>query len=312
MDDRPYIVIKVGDHLIEPWIKRMSENLPEFQYRSWYDDIDKESVQYVIGWCPDARWMNTFPNLKAVVSVGSGVDHVVHLDELRETIPVIRTVSDGLVQRVREFAALCVLSWHRQLPQILANNRVGEWKRYSVDTSGSCRVGVMGYGTMGQAAARTLAGLGYKVSVWAATPRDIEFEYYYGDAALHTFADQLDVLLCLIPLTKRTENILNRNLMSKLKRGACVINLSRGGHLVDDDLFELIQEGRISAAYLDGYREEPLPSTSRFFTEDRIIVTFHSAGYIAPDVGPKVIAGNIRKFERGEEVWPMYDRSKGF
>ena len=164
MDTKPCIAIKVGDHLIKSWIERMSDHLPEFSFRSWHDDLDKDSVRYIIGWCLDERWINTFPRIKAAVSVGSGVDHIVHLDELREDIPVIRTVSDDLVQRVRGFAALCVLSWHRQLPEILANNKVRDWKRYSVGTSSSYRVGVMGFGTMGKAAARVLAFLGYDVS----------------------------------------------------------------------------------------------------------------------------------------------------
>lgn len=313
MKDKPCIAIKVGDHLIEQWVKKMSKLLPEFNFRSWHDDPAKESVEYIIGWCPDARWINSFPNLKAAVSVGSGVDHIVHLNELREDIPVIRTVSDDLVQRVREFVALCVLSWHRQFPQILKNNHTGEWKRYTTETSNSYRVGIMGYGTMGKAAAQILSNVGYKVSIWAATSREVsEYDYYWGDEGLAAFAEGLDVLICLLPLTEKTENILDRTLMSRIKRGGCVMNFARGRHLVDEDLFQLIETGHISTAYLDGYREEPLPASSPFFSQDNVIVTFHSAGYISPEIGPKVIAENIRKFERGEKVWPMYDRSKGF
>jgi len=313
MNEKPCIAIKVGDHLIESWVRKMSKLLPEFNFRSWYDNPEKESVEYVIGWCPDAHWINTFPNLKACVSVGSGVDHIVHLDELREDIPVIRTVSDDLVQRVREFVALCVLSWHRHFPQILENNHIGDWERYTMETSNSYRVGIMGYGTMGKTVAQTLSSLDYNVSVWAATPRDVpEYDYYWGEDGLAAFADGLDVLICLVPLTAKTENILDRTLMSRIKPGGCVMNFSRGGHLVDEDLFQLIKEGHISAAYVDGFREEPLPASSPFFSQDKVIVTFHSAGYISPEIGPKIIAENIRKFERGEKVWPMYDRSKGF
>jgi glyoxylate/hydroxypyruvate reductase A len=166
---------------------------------------------------------------------------------------------------------------------------------------------------MGKVVAKTLSALDYNVSVWAASPREIaEYDYYFGDKGLMDFANGLDVIICLLPLTKKTENILNRDLMSRLKQGGCVMNFGRGGHLVDEDLFRLIEEGHISEAYLDGYREEPLPSTSPFFSQDKVIVTFHSAGYISPDIGPKVIADNIQRFDRGEKVWPMYDRSKGF
>lgn len=308
-----YVVIKVGDHLIEQWVVNMTPLLPEFTICSWHDNIDKDDVEYVIGWCPDALWINTFPNIKAVVSVGSGVDHILNLKQLRNNIPIIRTVSDDLVQRVREFAALCVLSWHRQFPQILNNNRVGEWKRYSADISDAYKIGILGYGTMGKAVAQTLSSLGYSIRIWASTPRKIDgYEYYSGDESLLDFAKGLDIIICLLPLTEKTENILDLKLMSQIKAGGCVINLARGGHLVDDDLFDLIDKKHISAAYLDGYREEPLPSSSNFFKKNEIIVTFHSAGYISPKIGPKIIASNIKKFDRGEEVWPMYERLKGF
>lgn len=312
MSRKPVVAIKVGDHLIQPWIDRMTPLLPEFDFISWHDKPDMELVKYVIGWCPDARWINHFPNIKAVVSVGSGVDHILHLEELRENIPVIRTVSDDLIQRVREFVALSVLSWHRQFPQILENNSIGEWKRYSMETSSFYHVGVMGYGSMGKAVAETLSSLDYKVSVWANSKRDVPYKYFYGKESLYDFVSGLDVLICLLPLTKDTENILNKDLMSKMNSGGCVMNFARGAHLVDEDLFEMLDGGHLSAAYLDGFREEPLSADSKFLSHKKVIVTFHSAGYISPEIGPQVIAANIRKFERQEIPWPMYDRVRGF
>src|SRR4051812_40648871 len=91
--------IKCGDHLVPGWVENMTRLLPEFEIEPYWGSFDDSRVSYVIGWCPDARWVNGFPNLKALVSIGSGVDHIVHLDELRETIPVIRTLSPDLVQR---------------------------------------------------------------------------------------------------------------------------------------------------------------------------------------------------------------------
>lgn len=312
MSKKPIIAIKVGDQLIQPWIDRMSPLLPDFSFISWHDNPDKKLVKYVIGWCPDARWINGFPNIKAVVSVGSGVDHIVHLEELREDIPVIRTVSDDLIQRVREFVSLCVLSWHRQFPQILENNSIGEWKRYSMETSNSYRIGVMGYGSMGKAVAGTLASLDYNVSIWANSKREVPYEYFYGKDSLFDFASGQDILICLLPLTKETENILNEDLMTRMNPGGCIMNFARGAHLVDKDLFKMLDSGHLSSAYLDGFREEPLSADSKFLSHKQVIVTFHSAGYISPKIGPKVIAGNIRKFENNETPWPMYNRVKGF
>jgi glyoxylate/hydroxypyruvate reductase A len=307
------VVIKCGDQLVPSWVENMTALLPEFEVVPYYAPPDRERVRYVIGWRPDARWINEFTNVKAVVSIGSGVDHIEHLDELRAEIPVIRTVSPDLVQRMKEFAALCVLAWHRQLPQMLENSKKAKWHRYAVDTADAINVGIMGFGGMGQAAAATLKDVGYHVSVWASSPRDgTGYEYFYGSEQLQAFAAGVDVLICMLPLTSRTADILNYDLFSILRKGACIVNLGRGGHLVDDDLVLALREGQLSAAFLDPFRQEPLPEESSLWRTPNVFVTCHSAAYISPEAGPKIIAENIRKFDAGEPVAPLYDRKLGY
>ena len=307
------VVIKCGDLLLEAWVANMTRLLPEFEILPYNKVIEPEAVRYIIGWCPDARWINQFPKLKAVVSIGSGVDHIEHLSELRSDLPLIRTVAPDLVQRMREFVALCVLAWHRQFVSIFEHNETREWRRFAVGTADTVRVGIMGYGSMGRTAADVLSAIGYDVSVWASSPRpEVKFDYFHGSDKLGEFAKRLDVLICLLPLTSATEGILNYELMSKIRPGGCVINLGRGAHLVDNDLFRLLDNGHLSAAFVDGLRAEPLPSDSPLFDQKNVVVTFHSAAYISPETGPVIIAENIRKFDAGEEVSPMYDRTKGY
>jgi glyoxylate/hydroxypyruvate reductase len=307
------VVIKCGDHLVPGWVENMSRLLPEFSIEPYWASFDESRVLYVIGWCPDARWVNGFPNLKALVSIGSGVDHIVHLDELRETIPVIRTVSSDLVQRMKEFAVLCVLASHRQLPLMLEGQREREWKRYSADTADQVNVGILGFGSMGQAAAAALSSLGYSVSIWANSARsEVPYPYFFGREQLKTFACDIDVLLCMLPLTAETEGILDYELMTSMRRGGCLVNLGRGGHLIDDDLARALAEGHLSAAFLDAFRNEPLPADSPLWTMPGVYVTCHSAAYISPESGPVIIAENIRRFDAGEPVGPLYDRRKGY
>jgi glyoxylate/hydroxypyruvate reductase A len=306
-------MIKAGDQLIPDWISRLAPLLSEFTICSWREDVRSEQVEYIVGWCPDARWVNTFPNLKALVSIGSGVDHIEHLDDLRAGLPVIRTVAPELVQRVREFATLCIMTWHRKFLPILEHNTTRIWHRFTAPTADHVSVGIMGFGAMGRAVADTLSSIGYKISIWAAKERTtVPYEYYWGRRGLESFARNLDAVVCLIPLTKDTRDLLSADFFRLLKRGACVINLARGGIVVEEELIEMVNSGQLSYAYLDGYREEPLPATSRLFGHKQIIITFHSAGYISPEIGARVIADNIAKFNRGEEVGPMYDRTRGF
>jgi glyoxylate/hydroxypyruvate reductase A len=313
MNKSRIVVIKCGAHLIDAWVKNMSSLLPNFDIKRWDDVYDYENVEYVIGWCPDALWINRFTNIKAAVSIGSGVDHIENLDKLRENIALIRTVSPDLIQRMREFATLCVLAWHRQFPSILVNNNDRQWKRFAVETAENINVGVLGFGGMGKAVAETLSCLGYNVSVWASQERkEVGYKYYFGNEMLSSFAEKQNVLICLLPLTNKTQNILNKTLLGNIKPGGCLINLARGGHLVDDDLIELIRKGHLSAAFLDGFREEPLPDHSRFWDEKNIYITCHSASYISPEMGPKIIADNIKKFDQGDFVEPLYNRKLGY
>jgi glyoxylate/hydroxypyruvate reductase A len=311
---RDAVVIKCGDHLLEAWVSNMTRLLPEFSIYPYSSaEIPNSSVKYVIGWCPDARWINEFPNLRAVISIGSGVDHIVHLDELRPDLDLIRTVSPDLVQRLREFVTLSVLSWHRQFPSILEHNRSREWERFAVSTADTIQVGIMGFGSMGKAAAESLSSLGYDVSVWASSPRSgLPYDYFQGDDQLNRFVARNNVVICLLPLTDATRGILNYELLSQIKPGGCLMNFGRGAHLVDDDLIRAIADGHLSAAYLDGFRVEPIPVDSPFWDVPEIIITFHSAAYISPETGPAIIANNLRRYDAGEQVTPMYSRERGF
>lgn len=307
------VVIKCGAHLVDAWVQNMTKLLPSHAIYRWDDEYNSDDVEYVIGWCPDALWVNKFKNIKALVSIGSGVDHIENLVELRDDIEVIRTVSPDLIQRMREFVVMCVTSWHRKFPEILRNNEIKEWHRFAVDTSSSINVGIMGFGGMGSAAAEALKYMGYNVSVWAKTERkDTGYNYFSGSDSLDKFASINDILICMLPLTPETENILNKDLINKIRPQGCLINLGRGAHLVDDDLVEVMNTGHLSAAFLDGFRVEPLPNDSPLWDVRDIHITCHSAAYISPEAGPKVIAKNIKRHNEGEKIDNLYNRQLGY
>jgi glyoxylate/hydroxypyruvate reductase A len=310
---RPVVVIKCGDPLVPSWVQNLTPLLPEFEVVGYNGSYEPDNVRYVVGWKPDAVWINGFANVRAVASIGSGVDHIAHLDELRKDIPVLRTVSDDLVQRMREFVTLCVLSWHRQLPGMLDDTRDRRWVRHAVPTADKVSVGVLGFGSMGQAAAAAIRALGYDVAVWASSERsDTPYPYFRGRGGLDEIASRSDVVICMLPLTRDTANILDRRLFGKMRTGGCLINLGRGGHVVDDDLLQALREQRLSAAYLDAFRTEPLPETSVLWDAPGVVITGHSAAYISPEVGPHIVAGNLLAFEEGELITPVYRPDVGY
>lgn len=307
------VVVKAGDHLVPQWIENLSPLLPDFQVVGYADSYEPATVEYIVGWKPDAHWINDFSALKAVVSIGSGVDHIANLSDLRPDIEVIRTVSPDLIQRMREFATLCVLSWHRQLPQMIDDTANRRWERHAVPTADEIAVGILGFGGMGQAVASSLHALGYDVAAWASQERNPDsIAYFHGPDGLAELAARSSAVICLLPLTDATAGIIDAGFLSRMPRGGCLISVGRGGHVVDGDLIDALESGHLSAAYLDVFREEPLPESSPLWTAKNTIVTGHSASYIAPDVGPVVIADNIKAFDSGRGGGPLYDRTLGY
>ena len=309
------IIIKCGDRVLNSWVTNMSSLLPEFQLLPYNasDQINPSEVSYVIGWCPDALWVNSFPKVKGLVSIGSGVDHIINLDQLRAEISVLRTVSPDLIQRMKEFISMCVLSWHRQLLPILKAHNNKKWDRFAVPTAAEKTIGIMGYGGMGKAVAELLSFIGYNVCVWANSPRSDEpYKYFHGRESLLEFAQCCDVVVCLLPLTKETKGILDYELFRSIKKGGCLINVGRGLHLNETDLEKAMQEGLLSHAFLDCVNSEPLPPDAFAWTIKNTTVTCHSAAYISAEAGPKIIANNIHLFEKNQFYGPVYNSKLGY
>ena len=295
------------------WIAQLAPLLPEWTLRPAEDPGDPAAVRYAVVWRPVDGTFTPFPNLKAIVSLGAGIDHVLADRELPSGVPIIRTVGTDLTQSMREYVALHVLRHHRGMPVIAANQRQQRWAQQVVPPATRRRVGVMGLGNLGGAAARTLAALGFETLGWARTPRAIEgVVTYAGEAEFATFLQRCEILVCLLPLTPATENLLDAALFAKLPRGASLINAGRGPHLVEEDLLAALASGQLSHATLDVFRQEPLPPAHPFWRHPQITVTPHVASLIDPESGSRIVAANIRQFEAHGEVADLADAARGY
>lgn len=308
------IVVKCGRSVIDAWVSHMSGLLPEFEVLPFTSDrIRTDDVLYAVGWKPDALWVNAFPKIKALAGIGSGVDHIKNLSLLRADIPVLRTVSPDLAQKMTEFVSMCVLSWHRRLPEMLKANEKREWRVFDSPLASERTVGIMGYGRMGTMVSAALSALGFNVKIWSKSPREgLPYPYYYGSEQLHAFASGCDVLVCLLPLTAETEGLIDYALLRMLNQGACLINAARGSHLIEPDLLRALDEKHLSFAYLDVLSQEPMPATDPIWERDDLIITYHCAAYISAEAGAEIIAGNIRSYEKGNYSGPVYNAALGY
>ena len=307
------LVVRLGNSRAEWWQGALQKLLPDIDCRLWDAPGDKAEVEYAVVWKPPPGGLKTFPNLKCIVSMGAGIDHLLADPDLPRHLPIIRTVGSELRQRMREYLALHVLRFHRHLPDIEAAQRRKAWDQIITPPAPERGVGIMGLGNMGAEAAHTLAELGFAVHGWSRRPKRLHgITCHHGDDGLADFLARSEILICLLPLTPSTEGILNRRLFARLPEGACLINVGRGQHLVEKDLIPALDSGQLGGATLDVLHQEPPPEDHPFWSHPKILLTPHIASLIDPETGAKVIAENIRRFQAGEPVRDLVDLKQGY
>jgi glyoxylate/hydroxypyruvate reductase A len=295
------------------WVPALQAALPGLEVRVWPDIGNPADIAYALVWSPPPGLLAGLPNLKAVFSLGAGLDHLFRDPALPAHVPVVRMVDPGLTQGMTEYVALHVLAWHRQAAAYRAQQARAEWRALRQPLAPARRVGVLGLGMMGGAAARALAGLGFAVAGWSRTPRaEPGIESVHGADAVAPFLDRSEILVCLLPLTPETAGILNAETFARLPRGAYLINAGRGGHLVEADLLAALDTGQIAGAALDVFAEEPLAPDHPFWHHPAVTVTPHVAGTARPRTAAPVIAEAIRRIEAGEPPPHVVDRVRGY
>lgn len=293
------IVVYLGDaEETRDWITLLGKLLPEQELRDFDDPGDPAAVHYAVVWAPPSGGIARFPNLKAVVSIGAGVDHVLRDPNLPMHLPILRTTGPDMVQRLREYVALHVLTHHRALMQTDAQQARKEWKPLVTPVAQRRRVGVMGLGNIARACAATLVSLGFDTAGWSRSGGAVDGVTVFDQAGLPDFLARTEILVCLLPLTSETRDILNSHLFDQMPKGARLINAGRGGHLVEEDLLAALASEQLSGATLDVFRTEPLPREHPFWRHPKIRVTPHIASMIDAETGAAVIADNIRSFEK--------------
>lgn len=308
------ILFQSVDDPPEVWREHLQAAMPDADIRVWPDEVGDESeIDYALVWQPPAGMLKRFPNLKAIISLGAGVDHLASDPELPRDVPVVRMVDRGLVVGMTEFVTLAVLRHHRRLREYEESQRRHTWERHGVPLAMSRRVGILGLGVLGRDAADVLVKLRFDVAGWARAPKEVPgVTCYHGPDGLNDLLARTDILVCLLPLTEETEGILNADTLGRLPPGASVVNVARGGHVAEEDLLAALDSGQIGEATLDVFRDEPLPADHPFWSHPRVLVTPHVASITPPETAAKVVAETIRSHQAGEPLEHVVDFDKGY
>jgi glyoxylate/hydroxypyruvate reductase len=300
------------------WQAQFLALAPRREVRIWPDRVgDPAEISYVCAWKPPPGLLAQFPHLKAIFSLGAGVDHLTG-DPLLPAVPLVRVVDRDLTARMTEYVVLHVLLHHRRLRLYQAQQRERVWHEHAQPAASEVAVGIMGLGVLGRDAAEVLARIGFRVAGFSRTGKSVAgIETFHGENGLEAFLARTEILVCLLPHTPATEGILNLTLLRKLKRdgalgGAYLINAGRGMLQVDADILAALEEGALAGASLDVFPSEPLPRESPLWTHPNVVITPHNAGVSDPRALANNVLMQIERFERGLPLEHVIDRKAGY
>ncbi|MBB3932669.1 glyoxylate/hydroxypyruvate reductase A [Kaistia hirudinis] len=313
----PGVLIASGPWAPDDWAAPFRREQPHRPLMIWPDVPDRNDVRYLLAWKPPEEAFEGLPNLEVIFSLGAGVDHIVGVPNLPD-VPIVRLVSGDLAQRMNEWVTLQVLLHHRQHLDYARQQASSLWREIPQAAAPEVRVGIMGYGELGRAAASVLRPLGFNLAAWSRSPKeDADIPTFSGEAGLSSFLARTDILVVLLPLTNATRGILNRSLFERLARngplgGGVVINGGRGGLQVEADLLAALDNGTLAGASLDVFEPEPLPTTSRLWLHPKVVITPHVAATSEADIQAEWIFRTIRNYEAGRPLPNLVDVARQY
>jgi glyoxylate/hydroxypyruvate reductase A len=297
----------------DSWQRALLELDPDLDLREWPEVGDPADIDYALVWQPPKGELKTYPNLKVIFSIGAGIDHLASDPELPQGVPVVRMVEPGLTAGMTEFVLMSVLTHHRFMLDYAEQRRNRIWREIDQVPAWDRRVGIMGLGVLGSDAAEMLVALRFDVAGWSRSPKDLPgVTCFHGEGGFVPFLNRTDILVCLLPLTRETEGILNARAFAALPKGAALISVGRGPQVVEADLLAALESGQIGEATLDVFQDEPLPPDSPFWDHPRVVLTPHVASMTIAKGACAFVIDNIRRHKAGQRLLHVVDLEKGY
>jgi glyoxylate/hydroxypyruvate reductase len=286
----------------QAWWQALTAAAPEFRW--WRDDapFDHAGIDAAVVANPEPGLLASLPRLRFVQSLWAGVDKLLADMTLPRELPLARMVDPAMNAAMAETALWAVLGLHRRFFDYAAQQARGQWLPQAQRRADEVSVLVLGAGQMGGAVAARLSAQGYRVSAWRA--RDA--------APLAPMLATAEIVINLLPLTPATRGLLDARLFAALPRGASLVNLARGAHVVDADLLAALDSGQLHRAVLDVFHGEPLPAAHPFWRQPKVTVLPHIAALTDERSAAQVAAANLRAWRRGDPVTALVDRERGY
>jgi len=298
------------DTKAEPWLQGLQAALPEASISVWQPGAPQ--ADYAVVWAPPQQFVDEQPALQALFNIGAGVDALLKL-RLPPGMRVVRLDDAGMAVQMAEYVCHAVIRHFREFDAYEADMQAGRWGYRKPRLRSEFPVGVMGLGVLGERVARALTQFDFPVNGWSRSPKAIDgVRGFSGADGFNDFLGASRVLVNLLPLTPDTQDIMDRETLSRLQPGAYVVNVARGAHLVEEDLLALIDSGHVAGATLDVFRKEPLPAGHPFWNHPRIVATPHTSARTLREESIAQIARKMLALQRGEAVAGIVDPIRGY
>jgi len=299
------------------WALKFREALGDYPVVRRGDDFDPADIRYIFVWKPKPDAFDGLTNLKAVLSLGAGVDALLRHPKLPRDVPMVRFIDEDLSQKMTDYVVAQVTMHHRLFTRYQADQKARRWVQLYPPAASESVVGIMGMGVLGQHAAERLKALGFTLRSWSRSPRSVEgVEGFAGEAQFDAFLGGTDILVNLLPLTPETQGILNYETFSKLRRkldgGPVIVNGARGGHQKEADIARALRDGTLGAASLDVFEVEPLPAESPLWDIPNCYITPHIAAISNERTGVSYFSRILKDHEAGKPLVNVVDFSRGY
>lgn len=295
------------------WMSALARAMPGEALLRVRDAAAPHEIDIAIVANPPRGALAGLPALKLVQSLWAGVETLLADPTLPAGVPLARMVDPAMNEAMAETALWAVLSLHRDGFDYARQQRDGVWRPHAQRAASETPVAVLGLGQMGRAVAQRLARNGYPVLGWSARPAQIDgVQARHGDAALPAVLGAARIVVNLLPLTAATRGLFDAPRLALLPRGAGLVNLARGAHVVEADLLAALDSGHLRHAVLDVFATEPLPAAHPFWTHPRVTVLPHVAAQTDPRSASAVVAANVAALRAGRPVRHLVDRSRAY
>jgi len=276
-------------------------------------DEQRATVTVAIVDGPSADQLETLPNLALIQSTWAGVEEIIPV--VPDGVAIARMVDPQLAATMAEAVLAWTLFLHREMPRYARQQRERVWKERALVKAQHRRIGIVGLGALGRAAAHTLVHHGFPVTGWSRSPKAVVgVECVHGADGLAALLERSDIVVNLLPRTDATDGLLDAAAFATMPAGAALINFGRGQTVDDAALLDALDSGHLDHAVLDVFDVEPLPNEHRYWSHGAVTVLPHISGPTSTDTAAVIAADNVRRFLESGELPSdaLVDRTRGY